>query len=770
MAENVTSPISTPGIGGMDIPASSYPTINPIPGKDINLERDPIVAESTKKNVVFETKQPKFNRTKLIQPKNLTKGDDGKTILIINEWQKYFESTNSFKTGGLYDSDKSKPSGFMPPEGFYQTDIISSETGFEQERGWINEPFQNYAFKGSNGNLKLYPDHEGSTINPYYYTNTADIDNNINNIYLEFKDEHIINKYAPQYAFTRGFSKDNDNKDRRLQNINFAEYETTVNNQDPIVFGYRLAIITETSPLFNGAIPDFLTKYSNMTELKTRLITYYQFFKSFFSLFEKELVNEDIRGGSRIGFNSNYDDLNKWYDKVINSQIYTRSVINDSEFTNSNKKNNFNKTPYYLKKITGLDKLIEKNGFDGKNNFTDYGTDIITLTLNEDTNLSTGSLIMLYKTLSWSKRSGKKMIPDNLLRFDIELTVSETRHYNRVMGNNIAADVPNKYTYILYECQFVFDKMSHGDSIDMSAIKVLEEGVDISFTYKYSTLKMTTYTPNVVKNDKDVPYLEYSEKYINNGKLNVYGDEKPIGATANNTIIKSNNTTNVNVERNISGKIGDFGEIYETSSKPLYNPLSKLPNEMDNADFDLNRVRNTVSATIIQPTITDKMKDEIRQLYLNTKLNKISNFNSVLEANDIKDNNQNVNSNVYSSSYNDVDIYNTNNFGQYRSLNKIDNIINVNNNEKILINSNTKRSIYAENVFLLPRIIPIIGLGFGSRNIRASAYVNLGVDNVYYDRFGISISGKFPIGKGGTLGGILSLTSNGLKGGFGLNL
>ena len=765
MAENITSPISAPSSGGMDIPPASAQTLNPQVAQDLKPKIDPVIAEADKPNAGVPVLQEKFKRTGLFF------GDTNGPIFVVNRWQNYFDSGDSTSIGGLYDTDfsNSDTSGFMAPEGFYQTNLMSTETGFEQERGWINEPFQNYAFKGANGNLKLYPGHEGSLQNPYSYTNATDLDRNASNNYLEFPDEHRVNGLAPQYTFTRGFSIDNNNKDRRLTNINFAQYQTTINNQDPVVFGYQLSIISETSPLFNGAVPDFLYKYSKMTDIKTRLLTYYQFFWSFFSLFELEIVREELRQ-SRVDYNSDFTDLDKWYDK-----LYSKNDL--KQFTNSKTGNIFNKTPYYLKKIAGLDKLIEKNGFDGKNNFTDYGTDMITLTLNEDTNLSAGSLIMLYKTLSWSKRSGKRMLPENLLRFDLEITVSETRHYNRVIGDKVVADVPNKYTYFLYECQFVFDKMSHGDSIDMSAIKMLEDGVDISFTYKYSTVKMSTYKPadQIAVGDGNNPNaLQFNEMSINNGKLNIYGGKNPIGATANNTRVTNDNAVISMGKRGISGKIGDFGNIPDGVAQPLSNPRGKLPSELDIANFDLNRFRSTVSATIIQPNITSKMKDDIKNLYDSTKLKVISSHNSVIQANDHPNHSQRPNSNVYSSLYSDHDFYNTDSFGNYVSKNDIN---NVKRNDmygrpvNALINNGTGNSIYAENVFLLPDIVPIIDFGFSSPFLSGSAYINLGDDNVYYDRFGLSLNGGFSIG-GLSLGGNLSLNPGGLSlgGSLGLNL
>ena len=722
---------------------------------------DPFVAEADRPNTGLPTTQEKFSRTSLYY------GDTDFPIFVVNRWQNYFDNLDSKTIGGLYDDDLSGTdyTGFMAPEGFYQTDKMSTQTGFEQERGWINEPFQNYKFKGTDGNLKLYPGHDGPDQNPYSYSNVRHLNRDISHVYSEFKDEHMVNHLAPQYTFTRGFTIDNDNKDRRLTNINFAQYKTTINNQDPVVFGYQLSIISNTSPLFNGAIPEFLRKYSKMSDLKSRLLNYYQFFESFFSLFELELFKSELRD-SRVDYNSNFTDLDKWY----SSENYSK----ENDFTNSRKYNNFNKTPYYLRKITGLDKLVEKNGFDGKNNFIDYGTDMITLNLNEDTNLSAGSLIMLYKTLSWSKRSGKKMIPENLLRFDLEINVSETRHFNRVMSDKVLADVPNNYTYYLYECQFVFDKMSHGDSIDMSAIKIAEEGVDISFTYKYSTLKMSTYEArNVNIGNDDNNSMYFSENSIDNGKLNIYAGIHPIGATADNSRVTNDSYINTYGKRNISGKIGDFGNIVDGVSNPLTNTEGKLPSEMNISNFDLSRIRNTVSATIIQPNITDKMKSDIKELYDKTKLKVISNHRSFLHANDHPNEDVNSpNSNVYSSLYSKLDFYNTNNLGYPTRLSNIQNIYRKNEygeKVKILINGENYNHIYGENVFLLPDIFPIIGFGFNSPFLSGSAYINLGDDNVYYDRFGLSLNGGFSFG-GVSLGGNLGLGPKGLSLGGSLGL
>ena len=167
------------------------------------------------------------------------------------------------------------------------------------------------------------------------------------------------------------------------------------------------------------------------------------------------------------------------------------------------------------------------------------------------------------------------------------------------------------------------------------------------------------------------------------------------------------------------------------------------------------------------------MKDEIKKLYDSTKLKIISSHNSVIQANDHPNQNKQIpNSNVYSSLYSDYDFYNTNNFGYPVKRNDLSNVVKKDTyGRKVNVLTNNGNPIYGENVFLLPDIIPIIDFGFNSPFLSGSAYINLGDDNVYYDKFGLSLTGGFSIG-GLSLGGNLSLNPSGLSigGSLGLNL
>ena len=112
---------------------------------------------------------------------------------------------------------------------------------------------------------------------------------------------------------------------------------------------------------------------------------------------------------------------------------------------------------YYLKKVGGLKDLSENNGSNSFKYLTDYRKDVITLDFLEDVSLTLGTLSNLYKLLYWSKPNGKSIIPENLLRFNCKIIVSELRNFSRVKASGRRVDVIkdnlSRYVYNLKECQ-----------------------------------------------------------------------------------------------------------------------------------------------------------------------------------------------------------------------------------------------------------------------------------------------------------------------------
>jgi len=252
-------------------------------------------------------------------------------------------------------------------------------------------------------------------------------------------------------------------------------------NEDPTILGVDLKI-KGNSPLLNGEIEEFIKSFQEYGELSSRL--------EIFNLFKTQLL--------------------KFFDTDQSISLQTDAKKNKA---------------YYLQGISGLDNLVESTGSDGKY-FIDFGKDVITLEFLEDVTQNMGYLSSLYKTMSYSRLHGKDLIPRNLLRFDIDITITEMRPFLRSIhqrgdseilkkmnreGNDeihTMRDEISRYTYTLYECRFLFDKMPHGDEVKNGEANFLPN-FKLSFDYKYSTLNFKKYKGFIKYNTDGKPYIEY---------------------------------------------------------------------------------------------------------------------------------------------------------------------------------------------------------------------------------------------------------------------
>jgi len=261
----------------------------------------------------------------------------------------------------------------------------------------------------------------------------------------------------------------------RLNQFKGSPYE----NNDPIAYSYELVINTNSSPLFNGSIDDFINMFSGqISEIASRKPILEEFKQQFYKFFK---TNEK--------------------QSQLNSVPTTFAQVGEISSVNTNY------LSYYLKKIAGLENLIESNTSEKQKSFVEYRKDKITLSFNEDVSLSIGTLASLYKLLYWSRLNGKNLIPENLLRFDCFIIVSEVRNFQRVrkainsqnpgMAVEVLADNLSRYVYNLYECQLYFDKMSHPADINLGEEpKIYGAEYDVTFDYKYSTMKFEKWVPD----------------------------------------------------------------------------------------------------------------------------------------------------------------------------------------------------------------------------------------------------------------------------------
>ena len=379
--------------------------------------------------------------------------------------------------------------------------------GFTPDLDYITD-WQNLNNPITDGSLPLsgYPIERGAVLKAGIIQNGRTLGGNAldTNFYANTKSGSILGAYTAfdstehsnldEYKFKHNLDPDEidlSGKDIYLTSLNSTQNRngnSKIDNEDPVSFGYDIIIKYASSPLFNGGIEYFINSFSDYSEIYSRLDIVRQFKQQFFKFF-------------RIDSPSSIQDSDG------------NNLIQGDEFGGK-----YVAKTYYLKKIVGLDNLTETINSDKSKQFIDYGNDYLTLTLNEDVTINMGYLASLYKILTWSRINGKKMFPDNLLRFDMEIVVTEARKFNSAKKNrdntiSNYADIISRYRYKVHECQFFFENVSHDGTIDMSALDQ-SQGFDIKINYKFSTLQFEWLNDRNFDNE----YIQEKTKaFVNNG-------------------------------------------------------------------------------------------------------------------------------------------------------------------------------------------------------------------------------------------------------------
>jgi len=263
---------------------------------------------------------------------------------------------------------------------------------------------------------------------------------------------------------------------------------TPYENNDPVLFGFDLIIDAVSSPLLNGSVEDFIQQFNSISEVASRKYVMADFKEQFMKLFK-------TKGRVLIDSDSN---------NQVKTSIVTNGYPNLGEESQSNIFQSGRKAymSYYLKKISGLEGLIESNQPAKKKYLVDYRNDVLKLTFNEDVSLTMGTLAHLYKLLYWSKPNGKSIVPDNLLRFNCDIIISEVRNLNRVRkaidtGNlEVIKENVSRHIYALRECQFYFDQPAHDIEIDMSQAPKEFDLFTVTMDYKYVSSKFERWIPD----------------------------------------------------------------------------------------------------------------------------------------------------------------------------------------------------------------------------------------------------------------------------------
>lgn len=294
------------------------------------------------------------------------------------------------------------------------------------------------ATENKNNNIKGYPKYAPSEDpklgKPYelYGTDKSFKDSIIN------RNPDIPGPNVTAEEFSKSSRTFNDIRDPNANMFRYGLFFDKYSNvEDPTLLGFTCEIDdSENSPLFatgDYSARAFINKYSGMPEIAARGTLLTQFQRNIKMLFKSK----------------------------------ESTITNSSDF------------PYvkshYLEKVTGLKSLTNK--------FTNYKEDVLLFTMFEDVTMYAQYLAQLYNNLSYSFRNGKLLIPENLLRFNLVIKITEIRNFKTVVkrvfdatdGESAKRTLINvnssQLRYTLYDCNFDFiESQNHGDDMTMSGI------------------------------------------------------------------------------------------------------------------------------------------------------------------------------------------------------------------------------------------------------------------------------------------------------------
>ncbi|MDY0268774.1 hypothetical protein [Trichloromonas sp.] len=390
-----------------------------------------------------------------------------------------------------------------------------------------------------------------------------------------------------KYAGTNRFGMFDNQSDVFKQNLNtyitIGFNKNSVDQfQDPTYLVFDIKIDYDNSPLFTTNnniknIENFINEYSsNIPEIgnDNRLDLYYKF----------KLEVEKI-------FPSNLPEINK--DKSYKE--------------------------HYIESISGLDVLTKK--------IINYPEDKIIFTISEDVVMSTQYLTELYNNLVYSYDTHRVLIPENLLRFDMSLIISDYR--NMKTDDNMMNSIPSKMIYILHDCQFDFFESKNFES------EIIRGG--------YNAQK-----PNISKSNFKINFKSYSKVMMRD---HIIGNSDILDFRKR---LPEHDIYFEYFDDTIPGVVSPIGEQDNTKKSKLLSYLrnetrqirgvivNKLKNEVTElADKAQNWLNEKVGVTLTDVNVYyDKAGDKVRMVdkFVSDFIDK--------KLDDIKGNKKNKNNNV----------------------------------------------------------------------------------------------------------------------------
>jgi hypothetical protein len=317
--------------------------------------------------------------------------------------------------------------------------------------------------------------------------------------------------------------------------------------EDPTYLGFTIEL-DDNSALFTQVLP-FLEKRGNQnwTELQSRIPVYKQFV-------------------SKI-------------QQIFNSQ---ESVVTEFDKTRFIKQ-------HYINSVTGLNNLTKK--------FNLYQEDKLDFQLHEDIAMWSTYLSYLYNNLTYSYENGRELIPENLLKFNMYIKISEIRSLTSIgkLKSNDASDLQiadalknnvTQLVYKLYDCQFNFIGATPvDDTINQAGIDTPTFAPSIvPFSVFFKSVSRQIYNPLITNS------LAMNDNKIDLDVIlvNPSGDANPGGQTTDNKLGPDGKPFQKQQVDSVSKFKQEAFKTVKSSKKP------SAPSTVDNEE-DAYRSRNDIS-------------------------------------------------------------------------------------------------------------------------------------------------------------------------------
>jgi hypothetical protein len=337
--------------------------------------------------------------------------------------------------------------------------------------------------------------------------------------------------------------------------------------EDPTFLGYTIEL-DQKSALFTDCLP-FLQQQAdkNLLEFKSRIPIYHQFV---------EKVNQ-----------------------IFNSQ---------ESATDEKQKQLFIKQ-HYINSVSGLNNLTKK--------FAEWRKDYLTIQLYEDIAMSTTYLSTLYNNLIYSYDDGRLMIPENLLYFNMNIRISEVRHFTSIMDPELRNNLKYNITCLEYKLN---DAMFDFFETQPIAETITQSGIDAptvpeamsSLKIAYKNVSRQIYTPlianSISMDDKraglDIIFVD------NNGQetpTSLYRQESFLNKSHKPSSLKSYDSE---VDRGATQTTNDLKEAEKV--------LNQIKEYNEKRDPLVNKPKDVVSPAEVK-SFKDKAKDKGNEVLSNAK-------------------------------------------------------------------------------------------------------------------------------------------------------